>query len=179
MDQKQFEELLSLVSEWSRPDPALYVERLGRERKPKGPRNKKEPDLESEPQDDITGLDPIIEDQGEEADPIDPRYEYSDFDSSRSPETYPIRIQKLHRQPETCGDCGRHCEQGRQTQSKVYKTDKFHWRTYCVTCKKYKNPYTGKFDVNPRGMVRVYTAWCRGAEIRPSTLENCCDLDDQ
>lgn len=36
----------------------------------------------------------------------------------------------------------------RKTELKMYTFPEKHWREYCTACKKFRNPETGKFEVN-------------------------------
>jgi hypothetical protein len=167
VDQKQYEQLLDSVCEWHRPDPVLYLETQRRERLPKRPR---------EPQPDVEqSLDPLAEDLGEEEHDEQLEQAFSDTRNPVNPESYPIRVKQFKNSATTCGDCGRHCSQGRKIESKVYKAEKAHWRTRCVNCNRYKNPFNGKYDVHTFGVVAIYNSFNRGCEIRPETFRKHCD----
>lgn len=57
-------------------------------------------------------------------------------------------ITKLKCQSTTCEDCGADCPNGREKEKKIYEANKKrHWREKCLTCKMFKDPYTGKFDL--------------------------------
>jgi len=62
----------------------------------------------------------------------------------------PPEIKKLKIQAKDCEDCGRHCENGRQVQSKLCVSGQKHWRTSCQTCGLYRDPATGKFSLAPK-----------------------------
>jgi hypothetical protein len=62
--------------------------------------------------------------------------------------TYPPMLTKLKRAGIDCGDCGEHCPNGRETEAKLQeKNGKRAWRKKCLTCGKYENPFTGKYDL--------------------------------
>lgn len=61
--------------------------------------------------------------------------------------TIPPIITKLKIQGCWCEDCGKYCENGRQTEKKIYKTGKTHWRERCVTCKMFKHPVSGEYTM--------------------------------
>jgi hypothetical protein len=62
--------------------------------------------------------------------------------------TYPPMLTKVRNCGTDCEDCGKFCEHGRQTEAKLQeKNGKKAWRRKCVTCSKYQDPFTGKFEL--------------------------------
>jgi hypothetical protein len=62
----------------------------------------------------------------------------------------PPEIIKLKTQAVDCSDCGRHCVNGRRTETKLCSTGQRHWRTRCDVCNLYKDPATGEFTIQPQ-----------------------------
>lgn len=60
-------------------------------------------------------------------------------------EDYPT-ICKIKPLEEYCDDCHKYV-QGRTLQHKYHMAPKSHWRTYCTSCKCFKNPFTDKFEL--------------------------------
>jgi len=62
--------------------------------------------------------------------------------------TYAPMLTKVKRCSVTCDDCGEHCPSGREKEAKLHqKGNKKIWRQKCLTCNKYQNPFTGKFEL--------------------------------
>ena len=57
-------------------------------------------------------------------------------------------VTKIHSQPTTCDDCGKHCPLGRHKEKKIYEANGHrHWRQRCTTCGMSQNPFTKQFDL--------------------------------
>ena len=57
-------------------------------------------------------------------------------------------VTKVHCQPTTCDDCGKHCPNGRHKEKKIYEANGHrHWRERCTTCGLSQNPFTKQFDL--------------------------------
>jgi hypothetical protein len=62
--------------------------------------------------------------------------------------TYAPLLTRVKRCAVTCDDCGEHCANGRTKEAKLQeKNGKAVWRQKCLTCKKYQNPFNGKFEL--------------------------------
>ena len=58
-----------------------------------------------------------------------------------------------------CEDCGCMCK-NRQVEIKVYpRSPRPHKRTFCKTCQKGKNPWTGEFVLEKDVYMRAWSAW--------------------
>ena len=57
-------------------------------------------------------------------------------------------ITKLKPLVSVCPDCNKICEGGRRVESKLMTNPVNHWRTKCISCKSWKDPNTGKFNLN-------------------------------
>ena len=78
--------------------------------------------------------------------------------------THSPELVKVHIQPVDCEDCGRHCENGRQTEIKFYKKAVghiAHRRDRCVTCNKYRDPNTGEYTLPQGPACQVYLNWAK------------------
>ena len=73
--------------------------------------------------------------------------------------TYPLTVKQLKIQGCHCEDCGNWCENGRKTEKKLYKTGKTHWRTRCVTCRRWQHPDSGEFTLTPATSAVYYNQW--------------------
>jgi len=80
--------------------------------------------------------------------------------------TTPIAVIKIKIAAVDCEDCGRHCENGRKTETKRYNTHEPHWRKACVTCKMSQNPFTGEWDVPSSRSALVWHDWWRIYNIK-------------
>jgi Pyruvate/2-oxoacid:ferredoxin oxidoreductase delta subunit len=62
--------------------------------------------------------------------------------------TYAPLLTKVKKAAVDCDDCGTHCPNGRQKEAKLHqKNGKNVWREKCITCGKFKNPFTGEFNL--------------------------------
>ena len=62
--------------------------------------------------------------------------------------TFPPMLTRVKRCGTDCEDCGTYCPNGRETEAKLQeKNGKKAWRRKCITCNKYQNPFTGKFEL--------------------------------
>ena len=66
----------------------------------------------------------------------------------------PLTIQSYEYEPQAylCEGCNRVVEEGHHWEYKYFKRQRA-WQTRCVNCKRYKNPFTGEFDVE------YYNVW--------------------
>ena len=66
----------------------------------------------------------------------------------------------LKHQARTCEDCGTTCAKGRVTEKIRYEYQgQAIWRERCRNCGMSKDPFTGKFDVDPHAMSNKYRQW--------------------
>jgi len=64
---------------------------------------------------------------------------------------FPPVLTKVKKQSQNCDDCNRHCPDGREIDVKIHEHHGQRiWRQRCVNCGLYKNPDSGKFDLNSR-----------------------------
>jgi ferredoxin len=79
----------------------------------------------------------------------------------------PPRLTKVKVAARTCEHCGKLCPSGCHTEYKQYTANnKTHWRTKCVTCGLWQNPYTGEFDLTTAEASTVWNCWCRDVKRR-------------
>jgi predicted Zn-ribbon and HTH transcriptional regulator len=155
MDQEEFKRKLSEVSEWVIPDTTREIT-LNQKRKhrKKLSQAQQEP-LEQQEQDDVDDVD---DDDEQEQDVVVVNTTYA-----------PVVV-NLVIKPVDCEDCGKHCAKGRRLEAKFYQYgDRQMWRQFCNTCSKYKNPYTGKFDVNGQLAANVFNNYIRNRSIYLNT----------
>lgn len=89
-----------------------------------------------------------------------------------NPTTTP-QVTKVTRAACICGDCGKHCSNGREKETKLYETQgQSHWREKCLTCKLSKNPRTGLFDLPNATAAADWNHWIRGNKSATSTNTN-------
>lgn len=62
---------------------------------------------------------------------------------------------------ETCEDCNKEVDAPRRVVCKKSSSAEAYWATRCETCKFYKNPYTGIFDVEYRQRAEIYAKHAR------------------
>lgn len=73
--------------------------------------------------------------------------EFMDIFQGVNPTHTPV-VTKIHCQPTTCDDCGKHCPNGRHKEKKIYEANgNKHWREKCITCGLSQNPFSKKFDL--------------------------------
>jgi len=78
--------------------------------------------------------------------------------------THSPELVKLNIKPVDCEDCGRHCENGRQTEIKFYKKTPghiAHRRDRCITCNRYRDPNTGEYTLPQGPACQVYLNWAK------------------
>ena len=144
MDEKLFLEKLSELAEWHRPQtgPNGAASINKRARHP-GPITQEE-------------LDEMSDDEAQEYYDQLMAYKESLPNDDVAPE-----IVKLKPQPTTCDDCGKHCANGRRTESKISITGVKHWRTKCLVCNLYKDPATNKFTLEPHRVPTYLNSYYR------------------
>lgn len=134
MDNEEFKQRLSQVSEWIIPE--IEVKKAVRKQIKAAKKNiQKEDDNDQEELflDMFQGVNP----------------------------TTPLAVIKLKIQPVDCEDCGKHCENGRRVEIKRYHTVESHWRKSCVTCKMGQDPFTGNWDVPIAKLSTIWADWWR------------------
>lgn len=148
MDDQEFKRKLSEVAEWRIPDTITDTV-SGTTRKRRGRPTK----------------DTNICSDTEEHDDEDDNDDTSDTQEKNN--TFPPQITKLKVCAQTCEDCGRHCENGRQIEKRVYDTNnKRHWRQRCLNCDHYQNPYTGEFDLPRSTAAKTWNDFHRSKKHR-------------
>lgn len=83
--------------------------------------------------------------------------------------TAPPEILKVKSQPVDCQDCGQHCPNGRECESKFFFTHQPHWRKRCITCGLNQNPYTGEFDLKSKDASGVWNLYLRKIPVHRFT----------
>ena len=135
MDDKDFKQQLSQVAEWEIPDAITDVRPNGRGRRS----NERKYQLEHEEQ-------------------------FLELFDGKNP-TFPPKIIKFKHQAVVCGDCNTVCPDGRTLDYKLIRGPKATaWRTRCLNCDRYKNPYTGRFDLDVHQSQSAMLSWTRGVE---------------
>jgi len=91
--------------------------------------------------------------------------------TGRNPTAAP-ELLGLKNQSRACEDCGTTCTKGRVTEKIRYEYQgQAIWRERCRNCGMSKDPFTGKFDVDPLDMTNKYRQWLlylRTGEITPT-----------
>jgi hypothetical protein len=136
MNEKEFLDRLSEVSEWHRPQTGpngCYSVSKGRAAKNiEHPGAITEAELDAMDEDEITAYyDQLL--AWREAQP----------NQSVSPEIIKVKVQARD-----CEDCGRHCPEGRRTERKLHESGSRHWREQCKECQMFKDPLTGEFTLS-------------------------------
>lgn len=145
MDEQEFRRKLSEVAEWRIPD-TITDTASGTKRKRRGRPTKD------------TNICSDTEEHNEHDDTSD---------TQEKNNTFPPQITKLKVCAQTCEDCGRHCENGRQIEKRVYDTNnKRHWRQRCLNCDHYQNPYTGEFDLPRSTAAKTWNDFYRAKKNR-------------
>lgn len=130
MNDEEFKRLLSEYTEWRIPETIT-----GTKDGTAKTRSKK-----------INDPEPEMEEQDLFDSEAEPTQEHN---QSIINETFPPMVLKVKCTPTTCEDCGKYCENGRQKEAKLYqKNGKAAWRQKCLTCRKFQNPFTGKFELS-------------------------------
>lgn len=139
MNDEEFKQRLSQVADWIVPECKIE-KALKKKKKRQAKANQKQYEeiQEEEIQDLVNGTNP----------------------------TTPIEIIKIKIAAVNCTDCGRHCENGRKTETKKFNTHEPHWRKTCVTCKMSQNPFTGEWDVPCSRSAIVWSDWWRIHNIK-------------
>ena len=79
--------------------------------------------------------------------------------------THPIQLVAIKRKGSACDDCGLICEEGRQQEYKWFEGKKKNsWRIRCNICRMYKNPYTGKYELNSAQAQAAMHSYTNGTE---------------
>jgi hypothetical protein len=149
MNNDEFLKRLSEVAEWYRPhtgpNGAASVNKNAKLRKIEHPGTVTEAELAAMDEEEIT--------------------EYHErllaWREAQPNSSVPPEIKKLKIQAKDCEDCGRHCPNGRQVQSKICATGRPHWRTNCVTCELYRDPATGEFTLNSKDVHNYLSTYYR------------------
>lgn len=81
--------------------------------------------------------------------------------------TCPLEIKSVKIAAITCEDCGKHCEEGRKVDKKIYGIGRRpHWRERCLNCNKYKNPFTQKFELTVSSVHGKWNSYLNDRERR-------------
>lgn len=88
----------------------------------------------------------------------DDRWDYDEEDSPNVSKT--IRIQQIKHIEKQCSDCERIITD-RTVIAKRYDSPKPHFKSRCLVCNNYKNPWTGDFDIDPKDVYQAYQFWSR------------------
>jgi hypothetical protein len=137
MNNELFLKRLSEVSEWHRPQT--------------GPNGAKSVNKRAKDEPQHPG--PVTELELDEMSDQEAQDYYDQLMAWRSVQpnnSVPPEIIKLKTQAVDCGDCGRHCPDGRRVESKLCTTGQKHWRTRCQACDRYQDPATGEFTLDPK-----------------------------
>lgn len=149
MKDDEFKQKLSEVAEWRIPETVTGT-KDGKAKKHRRPGRPSAEDLFLEQQEEL-----FLEQTGG----VNP--------------TFPPQITKLKTCSTTCEDCGKFCENGRHAEKKLYQTGaKKNWRERCLTCRKFKNPFTGKFDLTYSQAPLVWTDYLKERKGTYKTEKN-------
>lgn len=85
--------------------------------------------------------------------------------------TAPPEILKIKSSAVDCGDCGQHCPNGRESESKMFFNYRLHWRQRCITCGLNQNPYTGKWDLTNKDAAGVWNLYLRNKSLNRFTKD--------
>lgn len=75
----------------------------------------------------------------------------AELDDRKPNWTQPIEFLEFRNNLRDCEDCGKKSIE-RKISSRLCTTPRPHWRTICSNCKQWRNPETGKFDINGRSV---------------------------
>jgi len=90
--------------------------------------------------------------------------------------TLPPEIIKLKIKAVDCGDCGRHCEQGRRIDIRLYQNKMgTHYRQRCMACGMVLDPYTGEFTLDTVKGSQKWHSYLREVQFRYRTKESQTD----
>lgn len=79
--------------------------------------------------------------------------------------TFPPQILKVKNSKQTCPDCGVECPFGHHKEIKKYiSNNKVNWRERCCVCNRWKNPYTGQFDLTNSNASQTWNAFLRDSK---------------
>jgi hypothetical protein len=88
--------------------------------------------------------------------------EFLELFSGKNP-TYPLQLDAIKKTAEQCGDCGAECPDGRKKDFKYCQGKKKSiWREKCLNCSKYKNPYTGQFNMDSNRSQSAINSYVNG-----------------
>lgn len=85
--------------------------------------------------------------------------------------TKAVMVDKIKPINSTCEDCGQICKFGREIAHKIHYTYAKHWKTHCKTCDRWKNPYTGDFELTRNQSATVYRRWLKSKNNPDSDSE--------
>lgn len=141
MDDAEFRKKLSMVADWEIPTTVTDIRKNPSSRA----RSKPEPEAQPEPEKDLRGEN--NDDIGIDEETDNEVEAFAEWEG-RNP-TYPIHLLRIKPKSCVCPDCARICDEGRQTEAKLFKKDHQKvWRRKCLTCKLFQNPYTGKYTLS-------------------------------
>lgn len=87
--------------------------------------------------------------------------------------TYPPNILSVKAQSCDCPDCGKVCANGRKVDYRLHqKNDKRVWREHCMECRKFKNPFNGKFELTGSAASIKFNEFMRGSKMKYNTKAN-------
>jgi hypothetical protein len=148
MNNEEFLQRLSEVSEWHRPqcgpNGAVSVNKRAKSG-PQHPGTVTEAELAAMDEDEITEYYERLL-AWREAQP----------NASVPPEIKRVKIQAVD-----CEDCGRHCPQGRRTERKLYESGTRHWREFCTECELFKSPVSGLYEIPKLGNQQFFNSYHR------------------
>lgn len=75
-------------------------------------------------------------------------------------------IIKVKPRDRACEDCGRQCSGGRRWYKKFYTSITEHWRSYCQSCDRYRDPRTGEYTLTQQSVNMVYTNYLRTPDFQ-------------
>lgn len=84
--------------------------------------------------------------------------------------TLPPRLTAVKYQPTVCTDCGIECCRSIHRTKRIYESANIrHWRERCLTCDRFRNPATGKFDLPVERAALAWANWLRRKDPQDST----------
>jgi len=88
-------------------------------------------------------------------------------------QTIPLMVTDVKRAAVTCEDCGDYCPNGRETEARLHvKNHKRAWRQKCLTCKRWQNPFNGKFELQGAAASVKFNDFMRESKMRYKTKGN-------
>ena len=164
MDKKKFEQLLSEVADWhypilnavGEPITGKLLDRIKANPIPK-------------PKFDPRDLDEMSEEQLR-----DLQRRIVAWQETQPNENAPPQIDRIKATPVACGGCSSTVEGGPHWERiRFVANDRFYWKTKCTTCKRYRNPWTGEFDI-PFGPVaaQTFSTWALGRKTNSPYAKN-------